>query len=99
VIKTATAIIKKENQMKTFDTGQIIGIILIATAILDTYILPRILLKRFDQTYQNPAATPQEKAENEQKRKTMKLIIVVVTSVPAILGLLFFLGIIPIQSN
>lgn len=85
--------------MKTFDTGQFVGIVLIATAILDTYILPRILLKRFDQDLQNPAATPQEKAEIEKKRKTMKLAIAVATSIPAILGLLFFLGIIPIQNS
>jgi len=82
--------------MRTFDTGQIVGIVLIATAIIDTYVLPRILLKRFDQTLQNPAATPQEKAEIEKKRKIIKLIIAVTTSIPAILGLLFFLGIIPI---
>jgi hypothetical protein len=85
--------------MKTFDTGQIVGMVLIATAIMDTYILPRILLKRFDQALQNAAASPKEKAEIEKKRKTMKLVIVIVTSIPAILGLLFFLGIIPSQNN
>jgi hypothetical protein len=85
--------------METFGTGQIVGIVLIAMAIMDTYILPRILLKRFDQTLQNPTATPQEKAEIEKKRKTMKLVIAIATSIPAILGLLFFLGIIPIQNN
>ena len=81
--------------MKTFDTGQIVGVVLIATAIIDSYVLPRILLKRFDDI-STPTMTPQQKAELEKKRKTMKLIIVIATSIPAILGLLFFLGIIPV---
>jgi hypothetical protein len=84
--------------MKTFDIGQIVGLALIAAAIIDTYILPRILLKKFD-TISTPTITPQQKAELEKKRKTMKLIIAIAVSIPAILGLLFFLGIIPIESN
>jgi hypothetical protein len=84
--------------MKTFSTNQLVGIILIGTALIDMYILPKILLKKYDQV-PGPTTTPQQKAVLEKKRKTMKLIIAIVTSIPAILGLLFFLGIIPIQNN
>jgi hypothetical protein len=81
--------------METFGTGQIVGIVLIATAIIDTYVLPKILLKKFDDI-STPTMTPQQKAELEGKRKIIKIIIAVTTSIPAILGLLFFLGIIPV---
>jgi hypothetical protein len=84
--------------MKTISTNQLVGIILIGTALIDMYILPKILLKKFNQV-PGPTTTPQQKAELEKKRKTMKLIIAIATSIPAILGLLFFLGIIPIENN
>lgn len=84
--------------MKTFSTNQLVGIILIGTAIIDMYILPKILLKKYNQD-PGPTTTPQQKADLERKRKTMKLIIMIATSLTALLGLLFFVGIIPIENN
>ncbi len=84
--------------MKSISTNQFVGIVLIGTAIIDMYILPKILLKKFNQTL-SPTTTPQQKAVIERKRKTMKLIIAIATTIPAILGLLFFTGIIPIDNN
>ena len=84
--------------MKTLGINQLVGIILIGTAIVDSFILPKILLKKINQDSTQPLS-PQQKADLEKRRKTMKLIIAVVTSVPAILGLLFFLGIIPLENN
>jgi hypothetical protein len=84
--------------MNTFSSNQLVGTILIGTAIVDMYVLPKILLKKFNQE-PSPTTTPEQKAVLEKKRKTMKLIIVIATSIPAILGLLFFMGIIPIENN
>jgi hypothetical protein len=84
--------------MNSISTNQLVGIILIGTAIIDSYILPKILLKKNNQE-STPTMTPQQKAVIEQKRKTMKLIIVFATSLTAILGLLFFMGIIPLENT
>jgi hypothetical protein len=84
--------------MDTISTNQLVGLILIGTAIIDSFILPKILLKKYEQD-SSPAATPQQKAEIERKRKTIKLVIALASSLTAILGLLFFMGIIPVQSN
>lgn len=84
--------------MEPFSTNQVVGIVLIGTAIIDMYVLPKVLLKNFSQD-PGPTATPQQKADLEKKRKAMKLIIMIVTSVTALLGLLFFIGVIPIHAN
>ncbi len=84
--------------MKTFSTSQLIGIILIGTALIDVFILPKILLKKINQDT-GPTTTPQQKADIERKRKIMKLIITIITSFTAIIGLLIFLGIIPIENS
>jgi hypothetical protein len=84
--------------MKTIGINQLVGIILIGTAIIDTFILPKILLKRYNQDPNQPVSQ-QQKADLERKRKTMKLIIAIVTMIPALLGLIFFMGIIPIENN
>jgi hypothetical protein len=84
--------------MNSIGTNQLVGIILIGSAVVDSYILPKILLKKFNQA-PSPTTTPQQKAVIERKRKTMKLVIAIATSIPAILGLLFFMGIIPLENN